>query len=139
MTVLDTNVISEVMGTAPSKGVLDWLDRQEPSSMYLTTITIAELSYGLEVLPDGKRKRTLQERFDLFVTKGFGERILNFDERAARMYSHVMAQRKRIGRPMSTLDGQIAAITLVNGFAIATRNGSDFEGLALTILNPFEL
>lgn len=137
MIVLDTNVISEVMGTAPSKTVVEWLDRQESSGLYLTTITIAELSYGLEVLADGKRKQILQDRLDIFVTKGFRERILSFDEKAARMYSHVMAQRKRIGRPLSTLDAQIAAITLVNGFAIATRNVSDFEEVGLTIINPF--
>jgi predicted nucleic acid-binding protein len=138
MIVLDTNIVSETMKAAPSVFVLDWLDAQEPSTLYLTTITLAEIGYGIEILPDGKRKDTLRERFDVYVSKGFEKRILVFHERAAHIYGQIMALRKRGGRPLSAFDGQIAAIALANGFVVATRNVSDFEGVDITIINPFQ-
>lgn len=138
MIVLDTNVVSEAMRVAPSTRVLDWLDRQELSTLYLTTITLAEIGYGLEILPNGYRKYTLQERFAAFVTDGFDQRVLVFDEAAAYTYSQIMALRKKMGRPLSAFDGQIAAIAIANNFAVATRNVSDFDGLTLHVIDPLQ-
>ena len=137
MILLDTNVVSEVMRPAPTQSVLDWLDHQDTASLYLSTITIAEIGYGLRILPDGKRRRSLHSRFDEFVARGFDQRILTFDESAARLYAEVMGHRKELGRPISALDGQIAAIARVRRFAVATGNVRDFEECGLRILNPF--
>ncbi len=138
MILLDTNVVSAVMRPAPVQSVLDWLDDHDTASLYLSTITIAEIGYGLRVLPDGKRRRSLESRFEEFVARGFDQRILIFDEPAARLYAEVMGRRKELGRPISALDGQIAAIARANRFAVATGNVRDFEECGLRILNPFE-
>ncbi len=138
MILLDTNVVSAVMKPEPVQPVLKWLDGQDTVSLYLSTITIAEIVYGLRVLPAGKRRRALEDLFEQFVARGFEHRILPFDEAAARLYGELMGRRKEIGRPMSILDGQIAAIARANGFAVATGNVRDFEECGLQILNPFE-
>jgi len=88
-------------------------------------------------MPEGKRRRLLSERFEQFVDAAFTQRILSFDERAARVYGEVMCQRKEIGRPMSNLDGQIAAIARSSRFAVATRNIKDFEECQIELINPF--
>ena len=139
MILLDTNVVSEVMAPKPKESVLDWLNSQRTEALYLSTITIAEISYGLHVLPAGKRRQMLEGRFDLFIGSGFAQRVLSFDERAARLYGELMSQRRKLGRPMSILDGQIAAIARANRFAVATRNVRDFERCGLEIVNPFEV
>ncbi len=138
MILLDTNVVSAVMRPAPAQSVLGWLDDHDTASLYLSTITIAEIGNGLRVLPDGKRRRSLESRFEEFVARGFDQRIVTFDEPAARLYAEVMGHRKELGRPISALDGQIAAIARANRFAVATGNVRDFEECGLRILNPFE-
>jgi hypothetical protein len=135
--LLDTNVISAVMAPAPPESVLSWLDAQPSAGLFLSTITIAEIRYGLRCLPVGRRRQTLEDRFRLFVAKGFEERILPFDLAAAHLYAEVMGHRKEIGRPMSVPDGEIAAIALAHGLAVATRNLADFEECGLELIEPF--
>jgi toxin FitB len=139
MILLDTNVVSAAMAQTPIRPVLDWLDRRETTSLYLSTITIAEIGFGLRILPEGKRRRDLWRRFEQFVARGFEHRILPFDTPAAREYAEVMGQRRESGRPMSVPDGQIAAIARTRRLAVATRNVRDFELCGLEILNPFEV
>jgi len=135
--VIDTNVISEVMKTSPSLAVLEWLNQQNSNSLFVSTITLGEIEYGLRILPTGKRRHELKERFEQFIFQAFRQRILVFDEAAARSYGEVMGHRKDLGRPMSVPDGQIAAIARSKGFAIATRNTSDFEECGFDLFNPF--
>jgi len=138
MIILDTNIVSEFMTSPPSGAVLRWLNDQNTPSLYLTSITIAEIAYGLSVLPMGKRKRLLDERFKLFVASGFDQRILTFDESAAYIYGDLLAHRRKLGCPMSCFDGQIASIARSRGFAIATRNTKDFNDCQLELINPFD-
>lgn len=137
MIVIDTNVISEVMKPSPSLTVLKWLNQQYSNSLFVSTITLGEIEYGLRILPAGKRRYELKERFEQFILQAFRQRILVFDEAAARSYGEVMGHRKELGRPMSVPDGQIAAIARSRGFAIATRNTSDFEECGVDLFNPF--
>jgi len=137
MILLDTNVVSAVMAPAPPGAVIDWLNKQETSTLYLSAVTVAEIGYGLWVLPDGKRRRSLERRFEKFVAEGFEHRILDFDHRAARLYPEVMGRRRTMGRPLGVLDGQIASIARANSFAVATRNISDFEECGVELVNPF--
>ena len=137
MIILDTNVVSEFMTSPPASSVLNWLNAQETSSLFLTTITIAEIGFGLRTMPNGKRRDMLTERFEQFVTTAFEQRILPFDEDAARVYGDVLAHRREIGRPISSLDGQIAAIARSRGFSVATRNITDFEECQVDLINPF--
>ena len=137
MILLDTNIVSAAMAPSPERSVIDWLNRQETVTLYLSTVTLAEIGYGLWIMPDGKRRRGLEARFDKFVAEGFDHRILGFDTRAARLYGEVMGRRKTLGRPLGILDGQIASIARANHFAVATRNIRDFEECELDLVNPF--
>ena len=124
MIIVDTNVISEFMTSPPAGPVLARLNEQDTSSLYLTTISIAGIGFGLRAMPEGKRSRLLSERFDL--TKMRPEFTVK---------SCVIE--KEIDRPMSKLDGQIAAIARSKGFVLATRNIKDFEECQLSLVNPF--
>ena len=136
--LLDTNIVSEVMRSAPSPTVLAWLNDQDASALFVSTVTIAEIEYGLRMLPDGRRRRGLRNRFEQFLVRAFAGRIRDFDQPAARSYGDIMGNRKEIGRPMSVPDGQIAAIACSRGLTVATRNVADFEDCGLTLVNPFE-
>ena len=137
MIILDTNVVSEFMTSPPADPVLNWLNAQDTTLLYLSTITIAEIGFGLSVMPAGKRRRLLSERFEQFVATAFDQRILSFDEDAARIYGEILCHRREIGPPMSTLDGQIAAIARSRDFGVATRNVKDFEECQIVLVNPF--
>jgi predicted nucleic acid-binding protein len=137
MILIDTNVISEIMKVSPSLQVLKWLNSQDSSALFVSAITIGEIEYGLRILPEGRRRLELKERFERFISEAFRQRVLAFDEFAARSYGDVMGLRKEIGRPMSVPDGQIAAIARSGGLSIATRNTSDFEECGVDLINPF--
>lgn len=137
MIILDTNVVSEFMSSPPDSQVLNWLNAQDVSSLYLTTVTIAEIGYGLRAMPEDKRRQLLNERFEQFTNEAFTQRILSFDEGAARIYGEVMCHRKEMGQLMSNLNGKIAAVARSRGFCVATRNIKDFEHCQIKLVNPF--
>jgi predicted nucleic acid-binding protein len=137
MILVDTNVVSEVMKVVPSETVVEWLNHQESSALYVSTVTIGEIAYGLRILPIGQRRLQLKERFERFISLAFAQRLLAYDEAAARTYGEVMGLRKEIGRPMSVPDGQIAAIARSHGLKVATRNTSDFEHCGVELIDPF--
>ncbi len=137
MILLDTNVVSEVMRTSPAPTVLAWLNEQRSESLFVPAITIGEIAYGLRILPVGKRRSALADRFERFVALAFDERVLAYDESAARAYGDLMGERKESGRPMSVPDGQIAAIARSRHLSVATRNVSDFERCGIDVIDPF--
>jgi toxin FitB len=137
MIIVDTNVVAEVMKPSPVPVVVSWLNDQEASTLFLTTITLGEIGFGLRVMPQGKRRRQMEQGFERVITEAFIGRILVFDEAAARLYAEVMGRRREIGRPLSVLDAQIASIARANGCAVSTRNVRDFEECGVEILNPF--
>lgn len=138
MIILDTNVVSEFMASQPMPEVLEWLNQQRISQVYLSTVTLAEINYGLKAMPSGKRQALLTERFDNFITKGFTGRLLPFDAACAKHYGDIMSQRNALGKPMSAFDGQIAAIAKSKDFTLATRNIKDFLSCGITLVNPFD-
>lgn len=138
MIILDTNIISEMMKLSPAPAVVAWLDKQNVTDIFITTITIAEIVYGLHSLPEGNRRQLLEEAFNKAILEAFMHRILLFDEEAAHCYGKLMAQRKKIGRPLSILDGQIASIAYVRSAMVASRNTRDFSDCGLQLVNPFE-
>ncbi len=137
MIILDTNVISELMKETPNPLVIQWIKTQEKSNIAITTITIAEITYGLQALPSGLRQRTLENAFQKTIELLFSERMLGFDQKAAEIYGHLMAHRKKMGSPMGICDGQIAAIALAHQTDLATRNVRDFIECHLEMINPF--
>lgn len=137
MIPLDTNVVSEAMRPKPTDMVLSWLDRHSDDGLLISSITIAEICYGLRILPMGQRRHMLETKFEQFVAEGFAGRIICFDEAAARAYAEIMGLRKEKGHLMSLPDGQIAAIAQVNKLVLATRNITDFEDCGIELVNPF--
>ena len=139
MIVLDTNVISELMSTQASPTVRRWVAVQRVTSpLSITAITVAEILYGIELLPRGKRRDSLLQDAEAMFREDIVHKILAFDEQAARAFSTIAAARRVGGRPTSTLDAQIAAIALANDATLATRNTSDFEGCGVRLINPWE-
>ena len=137
MILIDTNVISEVMRISPSLRVLEWLNQQDAASLYISTITIGEIEYGLRILPAGKRRLALKERFKQFIERAFTQRVLVYDKAASNAYGDLMGYRRELGRPMNAPDGQIAAIARAGGLAIATHNTRDFEDCGVNLIDPF--
>jgi len=139
MIVVDTNVVTEMMRASPAPTVVSWWNDQDAAELYLTTITLGEIGYGLAILPPGRRRLLLEQGFERVIAEGFAGRILVFDEAAAGHYGGILGRRRESGRPLSVPDGQIAAIARAKGFAVATRNIRDFVDCGVEILNPFEL
>ncbi|HEX4487951.1 MAG TPA: type II toxin-antitoxin system VapC family toxin [Terriglobales bacterium] len=137
MIVLDTNVVSELMRPDPSTVVGKWFAAQRPDELHITVITVAEILYGIELLPAGKRRDVLVTGSETMFNRVFVGRIFPFDNDAAHSFPTIAAQRRRNGRPIAELDAQIAAIASIHGAAIATRNTSDFEGCGIRVLNPW--
>ena len=137
MIVLDTNIVSEADKPRPSEAVERWLKEQDQLSLYLCGPVVMEQVFGAEkyLLRNGSDRylRVLSR-----VSEHFGGRILDFNGAAPTVAGRIRAKRENIGRPMSILDAMIAAICLVNGAALATRNVRDFDGLDLRLINPFE-
>lgn len=137
MIILDTNVIAELMKPAPTPEVVDWLNEQPAAQLFLTAVTVGEISFGIEILPAGKRKVALENGFRR-VYEAFSGRILPFDDEVALVsYGPLMAERRAIGRPLDFPDGQIAAIASMYNYAVATRNVRDFEDCGIQVINPF--
>ena len=142
MIVLDTKVLSEALKPSPSGVVLGWLAAQEPSSVFTTTITQAEILYGIETLPAGKRRVRLSTAIEKMFAAEFEGRILPFDEDAARAFAIIVAGRSvagrsGAGRPISQFDAMIAAIARSRMAVLATRNTADFERCGIQIVNPW--
>ncbi|MGB2709948.1 MAG: type II toxin-antitoxin system VapC family toxin [Conexibacter sp.] len=139
MIVLDTNVLSELMRRRPAARVVSWIDEQDASALAITAVTAAELLYGVARLAQGVRKTELAAAVDALVREDFAGRVLPFDASAAEHYAELVAERDRKGRPVSTSDGQIAAICRSHGARLATRNVRDFDATGITVLDPWEV
>jgi toxin FitB len=137
MIVLDTNVLSEPLRPTPSAKVLDWMRSQPRTALFTTTITEAELLYGVALLPQGKRRDLLESIVGRIFAVHLTGRILPFDGAAAHDYADIAAARRRSGRPMSEPDARIAAIAKSRGAELATRNVADFAGCELEVINPW--
>jgi predicted nucleic acid-binding protein len=135
--VLDTNVVSELMRPRPNPAVTNWVARQPPQTLFTTCITMAEVFYGIALLPDGRRKADLAADAQRMFQEDIGPRLLAFDADAAVHYGEILAERRRGGTPMGILDAQIAAIALAAGASVATRNVDDFTGCGVAIINPW--
>ena len=136
MIVMDTNVVSELMRAEPSAAVARWVGLQPAGELATTAVTVAEIGYGIERLPAGRRRELLRaaaaEVFDAFP-----ELVLPFDAAAASSYAGVVVERDSAGLPISGFDAQIAAICRNKGAPLATRNTADFEAVGLTLVNPW--
>jgi predicted nucleic acid-binding protein len=138
MILLDTNVISEPQRQAPNTRVLDWLDAQALETLYLSTITVAELRAGIALMPAGKRRDKLHENLEKRLLPMFANRVLSFDMACTRAYAELLARSRAAGLAVETADAFIAAIALANEFTVATRDTGPFQAAGLNVINPWE-
>lgn len=134
MIVLDTNVTSELMRPSPATAVVAWVHGAR--ELHTTSVTLAELLYGIERLPTGRRREllaaTAREVFSAFT-----DRVLAFDAAAAAEYAELVVARERAGTPIDGFDAQIAAICRTHAATLATRNVTDFHGTGVNVVDPW--
>jgi predicted nucleic acid-binding protein len=134
--ILDTNVVSELARPTPSQAVIEWIDGYHSSELMITAPTAAEVRAGVALLPDGQRKRNVGLRMESLLTETFAGYVLTFDIDSSAHYAEIVAARRRGGRPISTVDAQIAAICRQHDAALATRNTADFIDTGIQLVNP---
>jgi toxin FitB len=136
MILLDTNILSEVMKPSPNPSVKAWLNNQVSETLYISSVTLAEMLFGIAALPAGKRKDMLAQVFDGLL-KLFENRILSFDTEAARHYAKLAITARDDGKGFPTPDGYIAAIAASHGFIVASRDTSPYEAAKVVTINPW--
>jgi toxin FitB len=136
MIVLDTNVLSALMRQAPDERVIAWLDQQPRTSVWTTSVTILEIRFGLQILPEGKRRSLLLKAFEGVIEK-MENRVAPFDAAAARFAGDLMASRQKKGRAGDLRDTMIAGIVLAHHATLATRNITHFADVAVPVVNPW--
>jgi hypothetical protein len=137
-TLLDTNVLSELLRSQPNPSVLSWFAAQPAESLFVSAVTQAEMLLGARLLPTGKRHHALEAALQAMFEEDFAQRILPFDSAAVPSHVGVVASRRSGGRPISQFDAQIAAIALHHGRRLATRNVSDFDECGLAVIDPWQ-
>jgi predicted nucleic acid-binding protein len=137
MIILDTNVLSEALKPAPHAGVAAWLKALPAGDVFTTTITEAEVFYGVALLPAGKRRTSLEAVVRALFESDFAERILPFDSAAARTFAAIAAERRTAGKPIGEFDAQIAAIARAHGATLATRDVRDFAWCGVAVVSPW--
>jgi predicted nucleic acid-binding protein len=137
MIVLDTNVVSEAMKPDPNPAVQQWLNAQAAETLYLSSITLAELMFGISALPSGRRKAALSQTLEGLLNL-FDDRVLPFDTDAARQYAELAVAARAAGKGFPTPDGYIGAIAKARGFSVATRDVAPFQAAGIKIIDPWE-
>jgi len=135
--VLDTNVLSELMKPSPAARVASWVGSRPTRSLYVTSITQAEILHGILLLPKGRRRDSIEAAAVSMFEGEFAGRVLAFSSDAAGRYARIAVERRRAGRPISHFDAQIAAVAVVHGATVATRNVDDFADCGIAVENPW--
>lgn len=136
--LVDTNVISEILRAAPDANVVRWSQQLTKQDLFLSVISMGELRKGLTILPPSARRTQLEKSIEEQIPVWFARRLLPVTQSIAERWGVLDGQRQLAGRPLNVPDGQIAATALEHGLTVATRNVKDFEGLGVSILNPWE-
>jgi toxin FitB len=136
--ILDSNVLSELLRPKPNSDVVSWLEAQPRHQLYTTSITRAEILYGVSCLPRSSRRQKLWDAALSIFNHDLAERVLSFDGDAADRYAEIAAARRSLGKPISQLDAMIASITRVHRGQIVTRNLADFQDCGVGLVNPWK-
>lgn len=138
MILLDTNILSEATSPVPNPSVVAWFSRVT-DRMVTSVIVIAELRYGVAILPDGKKKKILIEAVEAVQSKVLGDDgVLPFDEATATLYADLAARLRRSGDVIGQSDTMIAATALQHDATVATRNVRHFLPCGVRVADPFE-
>jgi predicted nucleic acid-binding protein len=130
-------VLSEILRRQPDARVLAWIEAQPATALFTTTLTRAEILYGVGLLPKGRRRDTLRVAVDAVFDEDFAGRVLAFDDPAATLFAEIAVDRKTSGRPISQFDAMIAAVARSRGAALATRNTRDFTYCGIALVDPW--
>jgi toxin FitB len=136
--VLDTNVISELIAKQPNPRVIEWLDSLDPTTLYLTVITLGEIRKGIEKLPPSKRRDSVKEWLETDLLLRFQGKILEITTEVMLLWGELTGRLENEGRPLAAIDSLIAAIVLEGNYSLITRNDSDFQHTGITIINPWK-
>jgi predicted nucleic acid-binding protein len=136
--ILDTNVLSELMRDVPNPTALEWLDRQPAASVWVTSITLMEIHFGIVRMSPGKRRERMLVEFEAILREEIQGRYAPFDAPAAERTAALMALRNSKGRPIEYRDAMIAGTVLSTKASLATRNSTHFADLGITIVNPWD-
>lgn len=136
MILLDTNVVSEAIKPTPHPSVRAWLDAQAAETLFLSSVTVAEMAFGIGALPAGRRRQALAAALE-GVLALFAGRVLAFDEAAALRYGELAVRARAAGKGFPTPDGYIAAIAAARGFMVASRDGSAFAAAGVAVIDPW--
>lgn len=137
MIVLDTNVVSEAMKSTAHPAVRTWLNEQVAETLYLTSVTLAEMLFEIAVLPAGRRRSALTHALDGLLAL-FGDRVLPFDTDAARHHAALAVAARNAGRGFPTPDGYIAAIAASRGFIVASRDTAPYAAGGVQVVDPWQ-
>lgn len=137
MIILDTNVVSEAMKPEPHPAVRAWLNNQAAETLYLSSVSVAELLFGIAALPTGKRKDRLTQLLNGLMEL-FKDRVLPFDTDAARNYAELAVTARTAGLGFPTPDGYIAAIAAARGFIVVSRDTAPYAAVGVSVINPWE-
>lgn len=138
MIILDTNIVSTFMQEQTPANAIAWLDQYEAQEIYITSVTMGEVYFGIAKLPDGKRKTRLATQFNLLLKNVFNQHILPFTELQTQLYGDIRAKREKMGRKVGNADAQIGSIALYYGAILATDNIKDFLHCNINLVNPLE-
>jgi len=136
--LLDTCIISELVVKKPNPKVVTWVDSLDSEDIYLSVLTIGEITKGIEKLPKSKRKQELRDWLLQDLLSRFNGKILPLDTDIIVEWGVMMARLENVGRKMPAIDSLIAATALSSDCVLATRNVSDFEAAGIKIINPWE-
>jgi predicted nucleic acid-binding protein len=137
MFVLDTCLVSEFTKKTPDPGVLEWIRQQAESDLFITTVTLGEVVKGIERLPQGKKRSELEHWYANDLLVRFHGRIQSIDEAAGYEWGRLCARLELAGTPMPAVDSQIAAICILHGADLVTRNEADFVNSGVKVVNPW--
>ncbi len=137
MFILDTNVLSAVMGSSPAPAVAAWMTAQAPDQLFTVSICQAEILAGIAILPPGRRRDGLQIAALAMFEEDFAGRVLPFDTEAATVYAELFAGRRRAARPPAMADLMIASVARRRGASVVTRDTGGFAGCGLTVIDPW--
>jgi predicted nucleic acid-binding protein len=137
--LLDTNIPSEFRNPRPEPRVVQWVDSVAEDSVFISVVTLGEIRKGCELLDAGKRRKELERWLEVDLREWFAGRILPVTDAIAERWGRLDAQRQRLGLPLNTADGQIAATAQHHGLTLVTRNVKDFSDLGVSVFNPWSV
>ena len=133
--LLDANVLSEMTREVPHPGVIAFLAEQE--DLWLPSLVVHELEYGVRLLPQGRRRDHLQALLTNIIST-YADRILALDRPTAESAARLRAQARCMGRPLDLGDALIAGIAQSNVLTITTRNVRDFDYVEVAAISPWD-